>query len=158
MKCLYSNANLEEVRINIYVKDPLTSPDSVESEFGWVDHKFVSDVALYQKSKAFDGHRLFIWRQGVKHDCSKIFELKMVNNKYINDFTEELTLEDDLILGLAKSSDIQSPLISMPRKYIILTQKRVGEDTSYPADKYPNIHGYLTANIYLFLREKVKHL
>ena len=78
----------------------------------------------------------------------------MVNNKYINGFNEELTLEDDLIFGLAKSSDIQSPLISMPRKYIILTQKRVGEDTSYLADKYPNIHGYLTANICLFSERK----
>lgn len=132
----------------------LDSPDLVESKFGWVDRKFVSDVALYQKNKAFDGHCSFIWRQGVKHDCSKILELKMVNDKYINGFNEEVTLEDDLIFGLVKSSDIQSPLISMPRKYIILTQKRVGEDTSYLADKYPNIHKYLTANICFFSERK----
>ncbi len=149
-KCKFGRSSHQ----NICKISSLDSPDLVESEFGWVDRKFVSDVALYQKSKAFDGHCPFIWRQGVKHDCSKILELKMVNNKYINGFNEELTLEDDLIFGLAKSSDIQSPLISMPRKYIILTQKRVGEDTSYLADKYPNIHGYLTANICLFSERK----
>lgn len=132
----------------------LGSPDLVESEFGWVDSKFVSDVALYQRSQAFDGHCPFIWRQGVKHDCSKVLELEIMSGKYINGFNEELTLEDDLIFGLVKSSDIQSPLISMPRKCIILTQKRVGEDTSYLADKYPNIYRYLTANSCFFSERK----
>lgn len=126
------------------------SPDLVESEFGWVDHKFVSNVALYQKSKAFDGICPFIWRQGVKHDCSKILELEIVNGKYINGFNEEITLEDDLIFGLVKSSDIQSPLIAIPRKYIILTQKKIGEDTGYIAENFPNIFRYLTANIQFF--------
>jgi hypothetical protein len=132
----------------------LDSPNFVESEFGWAGRKFVSDVALYQDSKFFDGICPFIWRQGIKHDCSKILELDIMNNKYVNGFNEKLTLEDELIFGLVKSSDIQSPLIATPRKYIILTQKKIGEDTGYLAEKFPNIYRYLTENIRFFSERK----
>ncbi|MCX5718049.1 MAG: hypothetical protein NTW44_07090 [Nitrospirae bacterium] len=128
----------------------LNSPNLVESEFGWIGHKFVSDVALYQNSRDFDGTCPFIWRQGIKHDCSKILELKMEDGKFINGFNEELILEDDLIYGLVKSSDIQSPLITKPRKYTILTQKKIGEDTKYISEKFPHIYGYLSKNIQFF--------
>ena len=132
----------------------LDSPNLVESEFGWAGRKFVSNVALYQDSKAFDGICPFIWRQGIKHDCSKILEVELMDDKYVNGFNEKLTLEDDLIFGLVKSSDIQSPLITTPRKYIILTQKKIGEDTGYLAEKFPNIYGYLTENIRFFSERK----
>ncbi len=132
----------------------LDSPNVVESEFGWAGRKFVSDVDHYQDSKAFDGTCPFIWRQGIKHDCSKILELETVDGKYINGFNEELTLEDDLIFALIKSSDIQSPLIARPRKYTILTQKKVGEDTKYLANKFPNIYKYLTDNIRFFTERR----
>src|SRR4030042_6165834 len=128
----------------------LESPNLVQSEFGWAGRKFVSDIALYQDSKAFDGICPFIWRQGIKHDCSKILELEIMDDKYVNGFNEKLTLEDDLIFGLIKSSDIQSPLIAKPRKYTILTQKKVGEDTKYLENKFPNIYKYLTDNIRFF--------
>ena len=132
----------------------LYSPDSVESEFGWIAHKFVSDVSLYQNSRAFDGTCPFIWRQGIKHDCSKILELEMKDSKLVNGFNEELILEDDLIYGLVKSSDIQSPFIAKPRKYTILTQKKIGEDTGYLAEKFPKIYGYLNENIRFFSKRK----
>lgn len=128
----------------------LDTPNLIESEFGWIDNKFVSDVALYKESKIFDGICHFIWRQGVKHDCAKILELDTLNGKYINGFNEELTIEEDLIYGLVKSSDLQSPLVAKSRKYIILTQKKVGEDTAYLAERFPNTYQYLTKNIRFF--------
>lgn len=128
----------------------LDSPDSVENEFGWIGHKFVSDVSLYQDSREFDGTCPLVWRQGIKHDCSKILELEMNDGKYINGFNEELSLEGDLIYGLVKSSDIQAPLITKPRKYTILTQKKIGEDTGYLTEKFPNIYRYLSENIRFF--------
>lgn len=77
-----------------------------------------------------------------------------MDDKYVNGFNEKLTLEDELIFGLVKSSDIQSPLIATPRKYIILTQKKIGEDTGYLAEKFPNIYRYLTENIRFFSERK----
>lgn len=132
----------------------LDLPKSVEREFGWIGHKFVSDVALYQDSRTFDGACPFVWRQGIKHDCSKILEIEMQGSKFVNGFKEVLVLEHDLIYGLVKSSDLQSPLITNPRKYTILTQKKIGEDTGYLAEKFPKIYGYLNENIRFFSERK----
>lgn len=81
----------------------LVSPTSVENEFGWVDGKFVSNVTTYGKNIKYDGISPYIWRQGVKHDCSKIMELDFIDNKYVNGLKRELDLEKELIYGLVKS-------------------------------------------------------
>jgi len=144
-------AESEEFRCKI---SSLDAPDSVDREFGWVGNKFVSDIDLYKNNNIFDGLCPFVWRQGVKHDCSKIIELQKTDGKYINGFNEQLEIEDDLIFGLVKSSDIQSPFITEPRKYIILTQKKVGEETDYLVETFPKLHKYLTGNARLFADRK----
>jgi hypothetical protein len=78
----------------------------------------------------------------------------MVNGKYTNGFNKKLAIEDDLIFGLVKSSDLQSPLVAKPRKHIILTQKKVGEDTAYLAERFPNTYQYLTENVRFFSERK----
>lgn len=132
----------------------LISPNSIENEFGWVGDKFVSDVALYEKNKKYDGISPYIWRQGVKHDCSKIMELQQIEGNYFNGFRRELNLEKDLIYGLVKSSDLSSPVITKPRKYVIITQNRIGEDTIYLAAKFPKLYQYLTENKNVFEQRK----
>lgn len=132
----------------------LISPNSIENEFGWVGDKFVSDVALYKKNKKYDGISPYIWRQGVKHDCSKIMELRLIDNRYFNGFKRELNIEEELIYGLVKSSDLGSPVITKPRKYVIITQTRIGEDTIYLADKFPKLYQYLTENKNFFEKRK----
>ncbi len=132
----------------------LDTPNSVGKEFGWVGNKFVSDITLYKNNNIFDGICPFIWRQGVKHDCSKILELQKSDGSYINGFNEQLEIEDDLIFGLVKSSDLQSPLIEKPRKYIIVTQKKVGEETAYIEGAFPNLYKYLMENVRFFTERK----
>jgi len=132
----------------------LISPNSIENEFGWVGDKFVSDVALYEKNKKYDGNSPYIWRQGVKHDRSKIMELRQIDGNCFNGFRRELNIEKDLIYGLVKSSDLSSPVITKPRKYVIITQNRIGEDTIYLADKFPKLYQYLTENKNFFDQRK----
>lgn len=132
----------------------LDTPNSVKKEFGWVGNKFVSDFSLYKNNNIFDGICPFTWRQGVKHDCSKILELQKTDGEYINGFREQLEIEDDLIFGLVKSSDLQVPLIVKPRKYIIVTQKKIGEETSYLAETFPKLYKYLTENVHFFIERK----
>lgn len=132
----------------------LISPTLIESEFGWVNEKFVSNVTLYKKNLKYDGASPCIWRQGIKHDCSKIMELDFLNNRYVNGFKREVDLEKDLIYGLVKSSGLDSLVITKPKKYLIVTQKRVGDDTAYLSDKFPKLYRYLTENSYLFEQRK----
>jgi len=115
-----------------------------ETKFGWYKGKFVSDLEMYENNSEYDGQSPYEWRQGVKHDGSKIFELTKNNNKYINGFGEEIDVENDLIYGLIKSSDLKKNLIDKPRKYVIITQHFIGEKTTYIKDKYPKLFNYLS--------------
>jgi len=121
----------------------LDNPDIEISKFGWLSGKFISNIDNYEKNSRYDNNSPFEWRQGVKHDSSKIFELTKFNGKYYNGFNEELDIEDDLIYGLIKSSDLKKPIIQESRKHIIITQKYIGQDTSYISREYPKLFNYL---------------
>ena len=47
-------------------------PDSV---FGWQDGMLVADLKSYQTWKNLLGNGFRGWRSGIKHDCSKVFEV-----------------------------------------------------------------------------------
>ncbi len=124
--------------------------------FGYVDGKFVSSINTYHRYKKYDGKSTLVWRQGVKHDCSKIMELKKINNHFINQNNEEIFLEEDLVYGLLKSSDLNKDVVDTTRKYTIITQKKIGEDTSYISHKYPQTFAYLESNKEYFEARKSK--
>lgn len=99
------------------------------NSYGWADSKFVSDILKYVSFSKYDGLSPFEWRQGIKHDCSKVMELEKVNGFYKNGFEKEYELESNLIYPLFKSSDIANG--NEPRKSVIITQSKIGQDTSY---------------------------
>jgi hypothetical protein len=141
-KCLRSSIYDTNVKTNDY--------------FGYVDGKFVSSLNTYHRYKKYDGKSSLVWRQGVKHDCSKIMELEKINNHFLNQINEEVILEEDLVYGLLKSSDLNKDVIDTTRKYTIITQKKIGEDTSYIANKYPQAFTYLERNKEYFDARKSK--
>lgn len=118
-------------------------PTKNVKEFGWVADKFVSNTDLYKHSFNIDGVCPFEWRQGIKHDLSSIMELERVNGYFVNGKQEEVELEEDLVFGLLKSSDLKQTVINQPRKFTIITQKKVGQDTSFIKQKYPKTFEYL---------------
>ncbi len=85
----------------------------------------------------------FEWRQGLKHDCSTIMELDKVNGHYVNALNEKTELESDLVYGILKSSDLKNTILKASRKYTIVTQKKIGQDTSYIKSQYPKTYQYL---------------
>ena len=111
--------------------------------FGWLENKFVSNIDTYNNTKEIDGESPFVWRQGLKHDCSNIMELDKVNGHYVNGLNEEIKLESDLVYGILKSSDLKNTVINQTRKYTIVTQKKVGQDTKYIKSEFPKTYGYL---------------
>jgi len=89
-------------------------------KFGWLDDKFVSNIDTYSHTKNIDGESPFVWRQGLKHDCSSIMELVKVNGHFLNGLNEEIQLEDGLVYGLLKSSDLKNTVINQTRKFTII--------------------------------------
>lgn len=112
-------------------------------KFGWLNDKFVSNIDTYVYTKNIDGECPFVWRQGLKHDCSTIMELDKENGHYVNGLNEEIILEEDLVYGLLKSSDLKNTVINQTRKYTIVTQKKVGQETKYIKNKFPKTYQYL---------------
>lgn len=95
------------------------------------DGIIVSDIEIYKKWRHLKGQdATYVWRSGLKHDCSNVMELEEVDGIYINGFGEQVDLEDKYIYPLLKSSDVGNGRVKSYRKSVIVTQKNVGEDTS----------------------------
>ncbi len=92
-----------------------------------------------------DGKCVIEWRQGVKHDCAGVMELeKKGEHCYKNKKKEEVELEDSLIFPLMKSSSFKKPIINSDfKKYVIVTQKKVREETNYIEELAPKTWKYL---------------
>lgn len=122
----------------------LDAPKDAVSAFGYKNNKFYS--SLENDSVDLDGECCFEWRQGVKHDCSKIMELTKSSKSYINGNQEEILLEEMLVFPLIKSSHIKKPIINKFKKHVIVTQKKSKDDTSYIAKHAPFTWEYLNRN------------
>jgi len=133
--------------LDFYSKNYLTT-------FGWYNDKFVNSVEDYEKSNNVDGKSKFIWRSGVKHDCSKVMELEQKNGHYINSLGEKIELESNLVYGLLKSSDLKQYETNSYRKSTIITQKRIGQETKYIKDKFPLTFKYLNSHKEFFEKRK----
>ncbi|OQX27557.1 MAG: hypothetical protein BWK80_04725 [Desulfobacteraceae bacterium IS3] len=132
---------------DFYTQDKLTT-------FGWYKDKFVYSVQDYDESSIVDGNSTFIWRSGVKHDCSKIMELDQVNGHFKNALGEEVNLENDLVYGLLKSSDLKGDKTNSFRKLTIITQKKIGQETIFIKKKFPFTYEYLNKHKEFFDKRK----
>ena len=104
------------------------------SKFGWVGTEFVSNVDKYllgklvEKGQAKEEH--FIWRSGIKHDASKVMELSNCQEGIIAKDGTVFNADQSCIYPLYKSSDISKiEKDSIPRKFVIVTQRKIGEST-----------------------------
>jgi hypothetical protein len=122
------------------------NPSKLLNTFGWVDDKFVSSISLYQHNNNIDGLCSFEWRQGMKHDLSSYMEFERVNGHFINGFQQKINLEEDLVYGILKSSDLKQTIIDKTRKFTIVTQKKVGQDTTFIKKEHPKTYSYLYKN------------
>ena len=120
--------------------------DSIENKIkknkiGFYQNKLIGNIDNFMSNNYF-GKSDYIWRNGIKHDCSKVMEFDIVNSELVNGYGEKIDIEDDLVYPLLKSSDIANGKIEI-RKKVLVTQKYIGEDTSYIKDKYPKTWEYL---------------
>lgn len=108
------------------------------------DGYIVSDVKNYEKWRKLRGQDpRFIWRSGVKHDCSKVMELEPLDDAYKNGLGETVKFEDKYIYPLLKSSDVGNGRVKAYRRVVLITQKSVGEETSQIQNFAPKTWEYL---------------
>lgn len=144
-----SSIDIFPLTCNLYSLD---NPRTVCSTIGFRNEQFYSDLSF--STDDFDGICCFEWRQGVKHDCSKVMELSSDGNILKNGQGQTVDIENDIIFPLIKSSMFKSPIITAFTKYVIVTQKRVREETSHIQRDFPKAWTYLNNNIAYFSSRK----
>ncbi len=107
-----------------------------------VDGSLVSDVETYTTFRALDGGSPYTWRSGIKHDASKVMEFSRWNGRFVNGLGEAVELEEEFLYPLLKSSDLGNRTTT-PRKVVLVTQRRIGDDTSRIRDVAPETWKYL---------------
>ncbi len=119
---------------------------------GFLDGHIIADVAGFSRHRSLLGpEEHYVWRSGVKHDCSKVMELTVTPEGYQNGLGETVVLEDDILFPMLKSSDISNGRIKC-RGVMVVTQQLVGQDTRYIRTKAPKTWNYLTRHAALLER------
>lgn len=121
-----------------------------------IDTLTVTDGILHSTAVVanFEGKCQMVWRQGVKHDCSKVMELDKKGEVLVNKFNSVVSIETDLVFPLVKSSHFKKPIITEFSKCVIVTQRKPKQDTSYIQQKFPLTWEYLQAHIDQFNKRK----
>lgn len=101
-----------------------------------------------------EGKCQLVWRQGVKHDCGKVMELDLKDGEYINKGKTPVHIESNLVFPLVKSSHFKKPIMHEFSKFVIVTQTKPKQDTSYIQSEYPLTWKYLNDNIESFNKRK----
>ena len=132
----------------------LDTPEQVLRSFGWVNKRFASNIKDYESVLELDGKSSLVWRQGLKHDCAPIMELEVNGASLINGNSEAVDVEEDHLYWVLKSSGLRRFATGAPKKKVIVTQKRVGEDTSTLQVNAPKLWRYLAKNSHYFEKRK----
>lgn len=110
--------------------------------FGIANGEMVSDLDAFFDLSDIDGIEYRKWRSGVKHDAVKVMELEKTPQGYRNGLNEIWELEPQYIYPILKSSDIANGRLT-PRKWVLLTQRQVSDNTDVIEIEAPQTWRYL---------------
>ena len=128
------------------------NPSKIERTLFYKNNFVYNNIS--EKAIQYDGHSCFEWRQGVKHDCSKVMELSLIDGKFYNGEDELVDIENDIVYPLVKSSMFKTPIIQKSSKYVIVTQNKIGQDTLYIKKGLPKTWNYLQKHDRFFASRK----
>ena len=110
--------------------------------FGYVSGRLVSDTEAYEANKDIDGTSPVQWRSGIKHDASKVYELKEVDGEILSSEGDVFESSDEAIYPLMKSSDLAKGRRDCG-KWVIVPQRKLGADTEVLKETSPKVWEYL---------------
>ncbi len=114
------------------------------TSFGLRDGTLIADIRRYEQWHDLLGRGLSGWRSGIKHDCSKVFELDQHKTGYENGLGTKVQIEADVVFPLLKSSDIAAR--KRPRKWMLVPHKTMIASPEKLRRQAPKAWRYLVAN------------
>jgi hypothetical protein len=118
-----------------------------ETVIGYENGSMLADIAAYRGWHHLCGDEIIRWRSGVKHDCSKVMELRREGTKYRNGLDELIDLEDDFLFPMLKSSDLAKGRTGKGRRWMIVPQRSVKDDTDCVRQNAPKTWAYLRSHL-----------
>ena len=144
---LKRDSTSRECTVYPYLEAP--APDSTIAIRG---RRLVSDLHAFNVYGHLFGTSPLKWRSGVKHDCSMVIELHPRGSGYFeNGLGEIVSLESTHLYPMLKSSELMKPHPKSSR-YMLVTQRSVGDDTSRIEHETPRTWDYLHAHANLLDR------
>jgi hypothetical protein len=116
-------------------------------QIGYRNNILIKDVVSFENLRQFyDVNSETKWRSGIKHDCSSIMEFRKVGNAFVNKIGEVVELEKTYLFPLIKGSDVAQSRTERTDKYVLVTQRFVGEPTDLIRDSAPRTWEYLESH------------
>lgn len=122
------------------------------SNLGWRAGRVVADVEAFDRWRhlaADETGRTYVWRSGVKHDCSRVMELRAVEGRWYNKLGENVDLESTYLYPMLKSSDIAAGRTEWPANWMLVTQSAVNAATETIRELAPKTWAYLVEHAQL---------
>ncbi|MCA1566781.1 MAG: hypothetical protein LC803_14280 [Acidobacteria bacterium] len=123
-------------------------------QVGFIEGQLIYDVESYRQTsfRENDGLNHYSWRQGIKHDVSKIMELVEEPTGLRNGLGERVEVEEEVLYQLYKSSDI---FHGRKSRYVLPVFQRDLQDTLEDLpERYPKLYAYLSKHKDLFAARK----
>lgn len=102
----------------------------------------IGNIDSFTKHSSLVGKSPQKWRSGIKHDAAAIMEFTRTERGLENGLKEVVLMEDKYLFPLLKGSDVGSEK-EWRKKYVLVTQKFVGESTDLIRESAPLTWNYL---------------
>jgi hypothetical protein len=112
------------------------------ASFGYVGEELVSDVAAYRSLCKLNGRSPLVWRSGIKHDAAAVMEFHRESGALINGLGETVSIEEDFVFPLVKSSDLANGRFH-PNRCLLVPQQTPATDTAWIRTTAPRTWDYL---------------
>jgi hypothetical protein len=92
--------------------------------------QLISNLALHERWNHLEGKSPERWRSGIKHDCSKVMELRSGACGLLNGLGESVDIEETYMYPMLKTSDVANGNVERCDRWMVVPQRAVGEETS----------------------------
>lgn len=150
--CLFAcrfGASVSELSARVFPSLGATTPSE---RIGFRNGRLLANADMHDRWGHLEGEEVYRWRSGIKHDCAAVCELEGAPGAWRSAGSARVDIEPDYVYPMLKASDLCSGRTRAPRRWMLVTQRSVGEDTSKIAVSAPRTWAYLQANTGRFER------
>jgi hypothetical protein len=123
---------------------------------GFFQGHLIADSRVLERYELVVGKSPLTWRQGIKHDAASIMELRgdVCPPRFHNGLGEPVEVEPEFVYPLLKGNDLRKQPADRPRRGVIVTQQKIGEETRSLERRAPRLWSYLRAHTDRFADRK----